>query len=78
MKHQKHTVQFDKQYLDGILTGLTIAGECCTFPDYEHAQRHAAFLQRVEMDNDFIRDAATGQKYYVSNVTLFPTEGARQ
>lgn len=68
----KHIVQFDKVYLSGRLKDLLIPGEICTWPDYGLAQRHAALLQRCERECDFLRDAATGERYKVSNVQLYP------
>ena len=63
-------VQFDKTYLDGDLAGVIIPGETCTHPDWNAAQRHAAMLQRVEQEGDFIRDCSTGRRYTVANVVL--------
>lgn len=68
----RHIVQFDKLFLSGLLEGLTAAGETVTWPNHKSAQRHAAFLQRVERGADFIRSIGTGARYSVSNVQIFP------
>ena len=67
----KTIVQFDKTFSTGNLAGLTIPGQICTYPNYSGAQHHAAFLEKVMRDGDFVRDAVTGDKYTVSNVHLY-------
>ena len=65
-------VQFDKHFQSGLLAGLTIPGETCSYPDYRSAQRHAALLERCVRDDDFLREYGSGNQYTVSNVQLFP------
>lgn len=67
-----HIVQFDKTFHSGTLNGLTVVGQCISFPSYKTAQREAAYLERMMRRQDFAREYATGAKFTVSNVQLFP------
>ena len=65
-----YIVQFDKWFLEGNLAGLTIPGCTVTSSDRASAERLMGFYSRVATDDDFIRDAGTGNRFKVSNVLL--------
>jgi hypothetical protein len=65
-----HIVQFDKTMLEGLLSGMTIPGQTITYSRIEDARRASAFFCKVERENDFIRDAGTGNRFTVSNVRV--------
>jgi hypothetical protein len=61
-----YRVTADIEYLDGALEGLLIpAGYRVTYPNYRLAMKCAAWLQKVERTNDFVRAAVTGNRYAV-------------
>ena len=65
-----YAIQFDKTFLDGNLKGLSIPGQVLRCADRSHADRYLRLYAQVERENDFMRDAATGARFNVSNVGM--------
>ena len=68
----KHIVQFDKTFLSGNLEGITVPGQCISFPSYKTAQRYSAYLEHIIQGNDFCRDYSSGARFTVANIQVFP------
>ncbi len=64
-----YTIEYDITYLDGALTGLVIS-QTTPFTSQNAAERHLAFLSKVEADSDFIRACVTENRYQPSNVVM--------
>jgi hypothetical protein len=61
---RRYRVHVDICYLDGALSGLTIAdGFDVDEPTRSDAFRVYRWLERVKLDDDFIRATGTGHRY---------------